>query len=67
MKTPLSNTRNILGPNPEHADALLEFLLWAVQPDTAKTSEYDEVLDEICVKLPEFRKWREEQLESRAA
>lgn len=67
MNTPLRTAEMILDTNPELADPLLDFLLWAVQPDTNQSAEYDVVLDRICASLPEFREWRDGIIESRAA
>lgn len=49
------------------ASPTLNLLLWAIQPGVAKSAEFEEVLDRLCVQLPEYRVFRDKLIKGRAA
>lgn len=51
--------------DPQLAVPLLDFLLWAVTPKVTDSAEYNEILDTLYAKVPDFRIHREEYVESR--
>lgn len=67
MSVPLSTAQLITQNDSGLKLPLLDFLLWLSQPGVTESPEYDEVLDFLCVELPGFHEWRDEQLKSRVA
>lgn len=67
MNTPAQNAAAITLNDPQLAIPLLDFLLWAVTPGTVDSTEYEDVVDLLYMKSPEYMAARDAHLESRAA
>lgn len=68
MNTPRECILKITENDPHLAVPLLDFLLWATRtPGILDSADYDEALDMLFVKCPEFRVVRDEHIERRAA
>lgn len=65
--TPRSDAHQIIANNSDLAAPLIRILVWASLPGTSDSAEFDDVLDDLLVKLPEFRKWRDTQVEALTA
>jgi hypothetical protein len=59
MLTPLQNAREIILNDPALAVPLIDFMLWAVTPGAARTSEFDEIFELLYAKTPDSKNHRD--------
>jgi hypothetical protein len=64
MNTLLQNAHQLTINDPSMAGPLIEVLVRAAQVGCADTSDYDETLDFLFAKLPQFRRARDEYVEA---
>lgn len=67
MLNPLQNAQEIILNDPSLAVPLIDFMLWAVMPGAANSSEYDEVFEMLYAKTPDSHKHRQIYAKTRAA